>query len=130
MAALTADGDSESWVLQKDNVARILEQFNEQDKDDDGVNGVRWDSLPEKVLCRQPYYERLAHYLVYGYKIPKGKKNAAASRSPATPCATTWARPSTTPLASSRPPATLRPRSSSFAWMLSRRPTPQRGCTS
>ena len=76
MAALTADGDSESWVLQKDNVARILEQFNEQDKGDNGVAGARWDSLPEKVLCRQPYYERLAHFLVYVYKIQEGKKNA------------------------------------------------------
>ena len=77
MASLTADGDSESWIHQKDNVARILEQFNKQDTGpDDAWTRMLWDNLPESVLCRQPYYERLAHFLVHTYKIPKGVKNS------------------------------------------------------
>lgn len=75
MAALTADADSDSWLQQKGNVARILNEFVAQDelsKD----RPATWAALSEEVLCRPPFYERLSHYLVHVYEIPKGVKNA------------------------------------------------------
>lgn len=38
--------------------------------------GSTWDALDEEVLCAHAIYERLAHFLVHVYKIPKGVKNA------------------------------------------------------
>ncbi len=80
MAALSADGDSDSWLYQKATVERILGQFNTHDKvteaNPDGVDGAPWNSLPETIVCRRPYYERLAHFMVHVYKIPAGKKHA------------------------------------------------------
>ena len=73
MEEITADGDSESWALQKSNVARISEQFHAQEEE---CNGHSFDTLPEAIVCAQKYYERLATFLVRVYKIPVGKKNA------------------------------------------------------
>ena len=72
MASKTADADSESWVNQKSNVARIFEVFLAQDQDTTG----KWDDQVEQTLCSPALYERLAHFLVHVYKIPKGVKNS------------------------------------------------------
>ena len=71
MAALSGDGDSDSW--QKANVARIFTEFQEQDPE---LLSVEWDLLSSSVLCDRPVYERFAHFLVHVYLIPSGSKNA------------------------------------------------------
>ena len=46
MSALTAEGDSDSWVQQKGNVARIFTQFLEQDNETDCFH---WERLGEEI---------------------------------------------------------------------------------
>ena len=72
MAAITAEADSDSWLQQKGNVARIFDQFLAQDE----LDGNTFDALAEEILCARPIYERLGHFLVHVYKIPTGVKNA------------------------------------------------------
>ena len=73
MAAIKGDGESESWLRQKANVARIFTEFQEQDTH----LSVSWELLSASVLCDRPIYERFAHFLeVHVYVIPKGVKNA------------------------------------------------------
>jgi len=74
---LSAGGESDSWLANKGNVLRIFNDFIAADGSLDGT----WDSLPESVLCVSPVYERLAHFLVFTYKIPKGIKNAGCALS-------------------------------------------------
>ena len=71
-------GRLRSWLTQKSNVARIFELFIAQDNElRCNLRGSNtWDVLDEEVLCAHPIYERLAHFLVHVYKIPKGVKNA------------------------------------------------------
>ena len=59
-------------MQQKGNVARIFQAFLEQDEETTGT----WDEQDEQTLCTPAIYERLAHFLVHVYKIPKGVKNA------------------------------------------------------
>ena len=75
-ASLSADADSDSWLYQKSNVLRILNEFVAHDEPtrSDGIK--EWAQLGEAVLCRCAFYERLAHWLVHTYKIPKGVRNA------------------------------------------------------
>lgn len=75
MAAIKGDGESESWLRQKANVARIFTEFQEQDTH----LSVSWELLSASVLCDRPIYERFAHFLVHVYVIPKGVKNAGLS---------------------------------------------------
>ena len=70
MAALTVEGDSESWVQQKSNVARITDEFLRQDTELEPP----WENQLESVLCAKPYYERLGFFLVEVYRIPTGVK--------------------------------------------------------
>jgi hypothetical protein len=72
MATITAEADSDSWIQQKSNVARIFDLFLAQDE----VGGNTFDALAEEVLCDRPIYERLGGFLVHVYKIPPGVKNA------------------------------------------------------
>ena len=81
MAQITADDDSESWIHQKNNVAKITDQFIAQDDTLKALlpthpRGSLWDELGEAVVCARSFYERLSTYLVHGYVIPAGKKNA------------------------------------------------------
>ena len=73
MAALTPDGESTSWLQQKQNVARIFDEFLRQDSF--GL-ATDWGLLSASVLCDKPVYERFSHYLVHVYLIPAGVKNA------------------------------------------------------
>ena len=75
MAAIKGDGESESWLRQKANVARIFTEFQEQDTH----LSVSWELLSASVRCDRPIYERFAHFLVHVYVIPKGVKNAGLS---------------------------------------------------
>ena len=72
MAAITPDGESASWLQQKQNVARILDAFLAQDTE--GL-ASSWVLLSSSVLCARPVYERIAHFLVHVYVIPVGVKN-------------------------------------------------------
>ena len=73
MAALRPDGESTSWLQQKQNVARIFDEFLRQDSF--GL-ATDWGLLSASVLCDKPVYERFSHYLVHVYLIPAGVKNA------------------------------------------------------
>ena len=73
MPAITGDGESTSWLQQKQNVARILGEFLAQDTE--GL-ATDWALLSSSVLCDRPFYERALHFLVHVYLIPKGVKNA------------------------------------------------------
>eukprot|EP00966_Prymnesium_polylepis_P024610 567855-Prymnesium_polylepis.1 len=81
MAQITADADSESWVHQKNNVAKITDHFIAQDDILKALlptapRGTLWDELGEAIVCTRGFYERLSTFLVHTYTIPDGKKNA------------------------------------------------------
>ena len=77
---ITAEADSESWVHQKENVARITDAYIAQSELKKLVptkpRGSLWDELSENVVCARPFYEGLSTFLVHIYVIPEGKKNA------------------------------------------------------
>ena len=74
--SMSADADSDSWLYQKSNVLRILNDFVAHDEPTRSDGITVWAQLGEAMLCRCAFYERLAHWLVHTYKIPKGVKNA------------------------------------------------------
>ena len=72
MAEITGDGNSNSWLQQKANVARIFDVYQVQDPE----LHVGWHLLSASVLCARPIYQRFLHFLVHVYVIPQGVKHA------------------------------------------------------
>ena len=69
MAALTANGESDSWEEQKTNHLRIFELFRNSDPALLLLMPTAWDALPASLLCSQDVYNKFGHYLVHVYKI-------------------------------------------------------------
>ena len=72
MPTLLLEGESVSRKRHRKNVKRIVRLFLVFDKE----LAPRWSKLSEAVLCSSAFYQRLAHWLIFEYKIPAGTKNA------------------------------------------------------
>ena len=74
--AIVPGGDSCTWELQKNNVSRIMDLHLNSKEEFAITNAQYWSVLPEEVVCREKYYERLMGFLVYTYIIAAGNIHA------------------------------------------------------